>query len=82
MSDDRANRSESSWAFWLADTSAVLVLYVLGIGPVAWLALHTGVEAEIAPVAMVIYAPVVWLYNHTFLQEPLDWYIHLWIGYP
>ena len=77
MSDDRANRSESTWAFWLAAAPVVLVLYVLGIGPVAWI---TG--PEITTVFGVLYAPVVWLHNHTFMQEPLDWYIHLWIGYP
>jgi hypothetical protein len=28
----------------------------------------------------VAYAPLVWLYNHTPLQGPLDWYVSLWSG--
>ncbi|GDY12176.1 hypothetical protein LBMAG53_10540 [Planctomycetota bacterium] len=69
MGDDGASRSTSHWPLALAAVPVVLVLYVLSIGPVAWLALHTGVEAKIAPVAMVIYAPVVWLHDHTFLKN-------------
>ncbi len=80
MGDDGASRSTSHWPLALAAVPVVLVLYVLSIGPVAWLARSTGVEPQIAPVAMIVYAPVVWLHEHTFMQEPLRWYVRLWIG--
>jgi hypothetical protein len=27
---------------------------------------------------MTFYAPLEWLYQHTFLRGPLDLYLHLW----
>lgn len=78
MGDDGASRSTSHWPLALAAVPVVVALYVLG--PVAWLARSTGVEQQIAPVAMIVYAPVVWLHDHTFMQEPLRWYVRMWIG--
>ena len=53
------------------------VLYVLSIGPVARLEQETGFPS--VDTLRIIYAPVVWLYHHTFLDDPIDWYVALWV---
>ena len=57
-------------------TFLMLVLYVLSIGPVAFVASrlrhHTFNRA-----AETFYAPLIWLSDHTPLGGPLKWYVHL-----
>ena len=55
------------------------VLYVLSSGPVLRLAEETGFPSE--DTISIIYAPLVWLYDDTFLEEPLAWYVGLWVDF-
>lgn len=82
MGDDGASRSTSHWPLALAAVPVVVALYVLSVAPVLCLAFHCGVEEQVIPVATIVYAPVFWLHEHTFMKEPLDWYLRLWIGLP
>ena len=50
------------------------VLYVLSIGPVAWSYEQMGWTPGMM---RAFYLPVVWLHEHTFLKEPLEWYLRL-----
>ena len=51
------------------------VLYVLSSGPVGmWTLRHSSSNHAFE----WIYAPVIWLYDHTPLQKPLKAYRHLW----
>lgn len=66
---------------WVLVTTTIVLLlpllYVLSIGPVARCAAarpdddHAALER--------FYAPVVWLHDHTFLEQPLEWYVNLWL---
>ena len=65
-------------SFGLIVALAVLllpVLYVLSIGPVAMIVEKMGIDRD---PFQAFYAPVVWLYDHTFLEQPLEWYVSLW----
>ena len=50
-------------------------VYVLSIGPA--LAIVFATESGEA-LAITFYDPVVWLYENTILQTPLQWYSRLW----
>jgi hypothetical protein len=69
---DRDGGDTPAWASLLA---ALLILYVLSVGPVALVAKKTGLPR--APLR-VFYAPLIWLHGHTALKKPLDWYVGLW----
>jgi hypothetical protein len=79
MDEEHRDRSDLT-GFWpLAALLAILlvlpVVYVLSIGPVVALATAAGID----PTGLkVIYAPVIWLHDHTALKEPLEWYVGLW----
>ncbi len=79
MSDDRAARSDLHWVFWLAAAPAVLVLYVLSIGPAAWIVAVPDWMDVALPIFQIGYAPLIWLHDHTFMRNPLEWYIGLWV---
>ena len=51
------------------------VLYVLSIGPVAFVIERTGKGKESA---LTLYAPRLWLAENKPLRKPLEWYIDLW----
>jgi len=61
----------------IAVVIVVPVLYVLSIGPAAGLARRFGVAK--GPLT-TLYAPVIWLHDHTPLKRPLEWYVDLWGG--
>ncbi len=72
LSDERGS------SFGLIVTFAVFllpVLYVLSIGPVAMIVEKMGIDR--GPF-QVFYVPVIWLHDHTFLEQPLEWYVSLW----
>jgi len=53
-----------------------LVLYVLSLGPAWRLNVHGYLSDEIG----IIYMPIFYLAeNATFLQEPIVWYLELWV---
>ena len=51
---------------------AAPLLYILSIGPVLRFGGKTLLPFD------VIYAPVIWLHDHTPLEKPLEWYVELW----
>ncbi len=53
---------------------AIPFLYALSIGPVAWLVETMGWAR--GPLR-TFYIPLIWLHDHTFLKEPLEWYLGL-----
>jgi hypothetical protein len=54
---------------------ALPMFYVLSLGPAVWLADRGYLPTE--PL-QVVYAPLIWLHEHTPLSGPLDWYVELW----
>jgi hypothetical protein len=74
MSNEEKERS--SGLYWLLGLM-LLPLYVLSVGPFILLCDTMGWGRS---AVAVVYAPLVWLYNHTPLQGPLDWYVSLWSG--
>ncbi|MGO8930968.1 MAG: hypothetical protein ACLQU3_29280 [Limisphaerales bacterium] len=65
------------WLCWLA---VIVVLYVLGAGPVAMLIDKKLIvrNSPICKCVMGFYSPVTWLYLNTPLRRPLGMYLHLW----
>lgn len=56
---------------------AVPLLYVLSIGPAAALVSRNN-NGRGADVLTKVYAPVIWLHDHTVLKKPLEAYVELW----
>lgn len=57
-------------------TVMVPVIYVLSIGPVAFICNFFGING--APSALKkFYTPVIWLHDNTVLKEFLEWYLSL-----
>ena len=56
------------------------LLYLLSTGPVILLMEKTnGFGGHISWDALrQFYAPLTWLYDHTFMKAPIDLYLHLW----
>lgn len=53
------------------------LLYVLSIGPVVAIAERTK-STESLKLLKAVYAPVIWLHDHTILKKPLEAYVELW----
>jgi len=73
-------REEGGWQRWAGYAALVLlalVLYVLSLGPFLLLCDRMGWGRS---AVSVVYAPMIWLYDNTPLQGPLDWYVSLWSG--
>lgn len=68
-------RGSSGWLILFV--SVVPLLYVLSIGPVAAVVSRTKNNQSMRLLER-IYAPVIWLHDHTFLKEPLEAYVALW----
>ena len=68
--DDR--QDQFSWLVLMV--VVVPFVYVLSVGPVAWFfeTMHWDIST-----ARQLYKPVRWLHDHTFLKEPLEWYLAL-----
>ena len=60
---------------WITGPLIVLFLYVFSLGPVSLIAEKTKVNPA---VLRQIYAPVIWLHDHTVLKKPLEAYVRLW----
>ena len=54
----------------------VLALYLLSVGPVMRLVLR---DATLIRTFQRIYAPIIWLHENTFLHDPLEWYVEMWV---
>jgi len=71
-------RVRGSAALVLSLVVLVPILYVLSVGPAVMLVELTGTEDELGPALNVVYYPVVWLYENTLLEEPIEAYVALW----
>ena len=79
--DSQPGRRQSGAVVAIAIAILLPILYVLSIGPVVMFVEMTGTEQELGPVLRVVYYPVVWLYENTLLQDPLEAYIGFWSGW-
>jgi hypothetical protein len=80
MADTESNRSPDSRGSsgWLVIFCVVApLLYVLSIGPAAALVSRANNGRNAASLRK-IYAPVIWLHDHTVLKKPLEAYVELW----
>jgi hypothetical protein len=72
MSEENKNESRREYFMVMAVAILLPLLYVLSFGP-------TSVVVEkypkCVPAFQEFYLPVIWLYEHTALQRPLDFYI-------
>ncbi len=72
---DIGSKGSSGWL--LVFLFAVPLLYVLSIGPAVALIIRAQ-DQRIVRVFERIYAPVIWLHDHTLLKEPLEAYVESW----
>jgi hypothetical protein len=72
---DEASGKNSGFSVFLLAFVAVLLLYVLSIGPVVKFASKNGINRN---TLVTFYRPVIWLHDHTFLKKPLEAYVELW----
>jgi len=82
MSEPKKGRSE--WpirvAVWVGAAVGLLALYVLSLGPVAWLVDHGYIStATYQALVQVVYLPLTWVVGSSrWAQEFLEWYISFW----
>jgi hypothetical protein len=76
---ERSTRRERGWGVgsYLLWATVVLVVYVLSIGPAAWLHEKT-TNATLKTTLELLYAPVVSLIKDTPLRPAGEWWIKLW----
>lgn len=56
----------------------LLMVYVLSIGPVAMLDDRGYLNSRAGQYLEMIYLPLFWAHDKTFLHKPLDVYVSLW----
>lgn len=72
---NRGSRPRDAWVIFPIFFLSSGALYVFSIAPVA-----AAAEVLDLPRDSVkrVYAPVIWLHDHTPLRKPLEWYMALW----
>jgi hypothetical protein len=79
MQQDSQEKSRETrhWLALIVTLTLLLspVIYTLSIGPMV--ARYDGTQQGRIRLA-IVYAPLVWLHNHTPLKAPIDRYIDLW----
>ena len=79
MPDDIDQREDrGGWGMTAALLLLLLALYVLGIGPAAWLA--DGCPSLAGPLR-VTYAPLKWMVSATRTGDALVRYLCLWVDF-
>lgn len=73
--DDELQRPGHSGGMLAWLVLAAPLFYLLSIGPVA--AIWVKTQLPVGPLE-TLYAPVIWLHDHTPLKKPLEWYVELW----
>jgi hypothetical protein len=69
-------KGKSRGLYWVFGALALVpILYVLSAGPISAICLQAGISPEALE---GIYAPVIWLCEHTPLEGPLKRYLRLW----
>lgn len=55
-------------------------LYVLSLGPVAWLFEREFLSDTLVPTAVMFYWPLFWAMDHSvLLEECMTWYVEFWV---
>ncbi|MEX2286270.1 MAG: hypothetical protein WD648_04215 [Planctomycetaceae bacterium] len=74
-----AERKRSGLRTGVAWLVALIVLYVLSIGPAGWLWVHDYISDDTAARLISFYGPLYWLTDHSeVLDEAMNWYGRLW----
>jgi hypothetical protein len=73
----QATEAKTSSGWLITFLVSLPLLYVLSIGPVAAVVSRTQ-NSQSLDVLRNIYAPVIWLHEHTILKKPLEAYVELW----
>ena len=79
-----ADEERSGVRRWVARIGGVVamlpVLYVLGVGPVAWSLARQGYPQAQNDAMEAFYSPLITLHdNYAPIGDALDWYIDLWL---
>jgi len=72
---DDSSPLKSRGGVYVSYALMAVVLYFLSIGPAAWL----NSKDYLSDQAGIIYYPIIYLHDNTFLKEPLEWYVELWV---
>lgn len=72
---NRESRPKDAWVIFPLIVLISAGLYVLSIAPVAAVAEQLDLPRDSVK---RVYAPVIWLHDHTPLRKPLEWYMELW----
>jgi hypothetical protein len=75
--EEKPSRGFLGLLTWVA---AILVVYILGIGPLMML-MDRGIineEGKIGSALQAMYTPLEWAHLETPLHKPLGMYFHLW----
>lgn len=78
IADTTEEKDSHSWTGWVAWPMAVLVLYVLSIGPVMMMDEKGLLSGGRRSFFQNLYNPLGWAYENTPLHKPLGMYFHLW----
>ena len=54
----------------------LILFYIASVGPVAWLWYKMNWNIKLF---RYLYAPVIWLHDHTPLETPLEWWVELFV---
>jgi hypothetical protein len=74
-SDQQRGRSSALTASLIVAVVVLPILYVLSVGPAAWLHMNGYVGDGI----QLVYGPLRYVYeNSAVAQQVLDWYLGLW----
>ena len=74
--EDSSTAHKSHSGAYVGYVLIALVVYALSIGPAWWL----GMNGYISIGALdTIYFPIGYLTQNTFLREPIEWYLGLWV---
>lgn len=57
---------------------ALPLVYLLSIGPVAFVCEKTSSTTSIRNTVLAVYAPIIWLHDHTPMKMPLENYVNWW----
>jgi len=74
---EQSSDAKGSSGWLILFVIVVPLLYVLSIGPVAAVVSRTN-DTRIINSLEKVYAPVIWLHDHTILKKPLEAYVELW----
>ena len=81
MAEKRESSERGRGPAWAGALLVILpALYCLSTGPVIWLWTRADRFHGLVSIRQLqtFYWPIVWLHDHTFMEQPIDWYISLW----